>query len=162
MGLPTGANDSVSLANIYVHWVLSKFWFWDKQNKNLSRYIGCFWRFIDDMFGNWKGSKRQFFLFVASLNKFGVTYGINIKPEKCQCDHTVNFLDVKVSNVGGSITTSVYNKPTDANCYLHRSSYHPAHTFQNLPFAQMRRAVVISSNSELCEQAIDMMVAKFH
>lgn len=98
---------------------------------------------------------------MASLNKFGVTYGINIKPEKCQFGDTVNFLDVIISNRTKEITTNLFSKPTDANRYLNRASFHPAHTFRGLPFSQFRRAALICSSMDLREEAIDKMVENF-
>ena len=75
--------------------------------------------------------------------------------------HTVNFLDVVVSNKSNVVTTQVYTKPTDSNRYLHSSSYHPKHTFRGLPYSQMRRAAVICSDVQLREIAIDRMITNF-
>ena len=66
-----------------------------------------------------------------------------------------------VSNSCGNIVTDLYVKPTDARRYLHRSSFHPAHTFAGIPFSQMRRAALICSNDYLRDLAIEEMVKSF-
>jgi hypothetical protein len=70
-------------------------------------------------------------------------------------------LDVSVSNITGEICTDLYSKPTDAHRYLHRSSFHPSHTFTGIPFSQMRRAVVICSTTYLRDIAINNMIEYF-
>ena len=75
--------------------------------------------------------------------------------------YEVVFLDVVVSNKNNVISTRLYSKPTDANRYLHSSSFHPKHTFRGLPYSQMRRAAVISSNNCFREETCDMMVTNF-
>ena len=57
--------------------------------------------------------------------------------------------------------TSLYTKPTDAHRYLHRLSFHPPHTFNSLPFSQMRRAVLICSDENERESQVDKMVTYF-
>lgn len=124
----------------------ASFFEWEKTVKNFSRFVISLKRFIDDIFGGWRGTNRQFSLFIEQFNKFGSLYGIGINIDKCQCSHSVNFLDVVVCNEGGVLKTSLYVKATDANRYLNYLSYHPAHTFKGLPYSQMRRAALICSD----------------
>ena len=123
------------------------------------RFIVNLWRFIDDVFGGWDGTLRQFRSFVNCFNDYGKTFGIMFDKE--QFDDTVNFLDVSVSNCTGALTTDLYQKPTDAHRYLHHNSFHPKHTFSGIPFAQMRRAVLICSNDYLRDIAISDMISYF-
>ena len=155
-GLPTGASDSVCLANIYMKWVLIKFF---SSHSTYKQYLVNWVRFIDDIFGGWIGTVRQFKQFVFVFNNFAKIYGIYFDKE--QFGDTVHFLDVTISNNTGIIVTDLYVKPTDAHRFLHRSSFHPQHTFHGIPFSQMRRAMVICSNSYLQEFAIDNMVSYF-
>ena len=155
-GIPTGGSDSVCLANIYMKWVLLKFF---SKNSVFKKFIICLLRFIDDLFGGWLGTVRQFKQFVNCFNDFGIKYGIIFDKEAF--GDTVNFLDVLVSNSTGSITTDLYVKPTDTHRYLHRSSFHPQHTFSSIPFSQMRRAIVICSTPYLQEFAVNEMVSYF-
>ena len=155
-GVPTGGSDSVCLANIYLKWVLIKFFL---THVNYKQFIVCLIRFIDDVFGGWLGTYRQFKQFVSSFNLFAKDYGINF--DKHSFGDTVNFLDVIVSNNTGVIVTDLYIKPTDSCRYLHRTSFHPKHTFTGIPFSQMRRAMLICSTPYLQEFAIDEMVSNF-
>ena len=127
------------------------------------RFIVNLWHFIDDLFGGWFGGwfggLRQFRSFVNCFNDYGKMFGIVFVKE--QFSDTVNFLDVSVSNCAGALTTDLYRKPNDAHRYLHRNSFHPKHTFTDIPFAQMRRAVLICSNDYLHDIAINDMVSYF-
>ena len=156
LGISTGASDSVSLANIYMKWVLLQFF---SKYPLYKRFIVSLVRFIDDLFGGWTGTNRNFANFINTFNSFGKEFGINFDKE--QIGDTVNFLDVLVSNVTGVIVTDLYCKPTDAHRYLHRKSFHPKHTFSGIPFSQMRRAVVICSTNYLRDLAIDNIIEYF-
>ena len=156
VGLPTGASDSVCLANIYMRWVLLNFFLTHPVHK---KFIVKMWRFIDDLFGGWGGTIRQFRTFINCLNDYGKKFGILFDKE--QFGDTINFLDVTVSNCTGVLITDIYHKPTDAHRYLHHNSFHPKHTFSGIPFSQMRRAVLICSNDYLRDIAINDMITYF-
>ena len=156
LGIPTGASDSVCLANIYLKWVLMKFFI---KYPIYKRFIVSLVRFIDDLFGGWVGTLRQFTNFINVFNSFGRNFGIIFDKE--QIGDTVHYLDVLVSNATGVIVTDLYTKPTDAHRYLHRKSFHPQHTFRGIPFSQMRRAVVICSTTYLRDLAIDSIISYF-
>ena len=73
VGFPTGACISRQEADIFLHWLIhitlkDKINLWPKINKWL--------RFIDDVFGIWKGKVRQFNKFVEELNKLTNDFGI--------------------------------------------------------------------------------------
>lgn len=155
-GISTGASDSVCLANIYMKWVLINFF---TKYPLYKHFIVSVVRFIDDLFGGWVGTLRQFNSFIKQFNSFGKAFGIIFDKE--QFGDTVHFLDVLVSNATGVIITDLYTKPTDAHRYLHRRSFHPKHTFSGIPFSQMRRAVVICSNSYLRDIALDNISSYF-
>ena len=73
----------------------------------------------------------------------------------------VNFLDVATILVGNSIQTTLFVKPTDAQCYLHRKSDHSLHTFRSIPYSQFRRTVVACSDPSDREYFINHMMSKF-
>ena len=160
LGLPTGGAESVCLANIFVKWVLKNY-FSTTDGIKWSTYILVFRRFIDDIFGGWSSSRRQFDLFLNTVNNFGLEYGIFFDDGDIQFGSEVHFLDVTVSVVDGNVHTRLYSKPTDAHRYLHRTSFHPPHTFRSLPFSQMRRAALICSDIQERERTIENMVLYF-
>ena len=106
-------------------------------------------RFIDDIWGIYKGSEEELLLFLSHLNevhssiKFTFTYS---KEE-------VIFLDVITKvDISGSIYTTLYVKPTDSHGYLDFGSYHPLHSKNSIPYSQMLR---IRRN---CDKWSDFMI----
>ena len=47
----------------------------------------------------------------------------------------IPFLDVNVMLIDGRLETDLYVKPTDKHQYLLKSSCHPSHTKQSIPFS---------------------------
>ena len=71
-------------------------------------------------------------------------------------EHSLAFLDIKISINGNSLSTSVHYKPTDSHNYLLHSSSHPQHVRNAIPFSQfLRLRRLCSSNSDFnnkCEE----------
>ena len=101
-------------------------------------------RFLDGIFQEWYGTKAEFEMYKESINKVGIELGFTVKGD---CEKTIEFLDVQVSIDPSGHKTDLHIKPTDANRYLNRKSYHSQHTFRATPFSQFRRAVLICSDS---------------
>ena len=102
-------------------------------------------RFVDDVFGIWKGSMEEFLQFVEICNsnedRIKVTYEI--------CEEEAIFLDVKVvRKEGGEVKTELYIKPTDRTRYLHKDSDHPRHVKEGIAKGQARRLRRICSEEE--------------
>ena len=60
---------------------------------------------------------QELYKFINTLNpdlKFSIKIG----------NHSICFLDLKISIVGNKLTTTVYSKPTDSHLYLHEDSGH--------------------------------------
>ena len=60
----------------------------------------------------------------------------------------IPFLDVKVMLPNGRLETDLYFKPTDKHQYLLKSSCHPSHTKQSIPFRMALRLRRICSTDE--------------
>lgn len=113
-----------------------------------------FWkRFIDDIIGLWKGTRRQFSAFVEMLNKKAEQFGI--KFGDWQIGKSVNFLDLTLELDNGQIHHRLYKKPTDARLYLRTDSYHPDHVFQSVAFSQMIRIIERNSRDNTCEEDLE-------
>ena len=86
------------------------------------------------------------------LNDF-ITYLNNLHPTiKFTSSFSYNeipFLDVKVMLLNGRLETDLYVKPTDKHHYLLKSSCHPSHTKQSIPFSIVLRLRIICSTDEL-------------
>jgi hypothetical protein len=99
-------------------------------------------RFVDDGFGVWKGSEREFLNFMRRCNEDDPR--IKITFEICR-DEAV-FLDIKVlRQQGGVLRTTLYTKPTDRQRYLHMDSDHPNHTKKGIAKGQLKRLKRICS-----------------
>ena len=58
----------------------------------------------------------------------------------------VYFLDTKVKFIEQKLMTEIYSKPTASFQYLHRTSYHPPHTFRSILRSQFIRIRRICSD----------------
>ncbi len=104
-------------------------------------------RYIDDIFGLWTGTVRQFHQFVTQLNAASAPFGI--KFGDFEIGHTVNFLDVTLYiDSDGIIQYKLYKKPTDSRLYLKTSSFHPSHIFDSVAYSQMLRVWKRNSTEE--------------
>ena len=71
-GIPTGGCNSRQTADCTLHWLLETV----RGDIPSWEFIELFKRFIDDIFGIWKGTERQFRRFVELLNQQTKLYGI--------------------------------------------------------------------------------------
>ncbi|KAL2076395.1 hypothetical protein ACEWY4_027999 [Coilia grayii] len=97
-------------------------------------------RFLDDIWGVWPFSLEQFTEFANHLNTF--TPSITIKYTIH--DTEVNFLDTIIYKgpqfqQTGLLDFKVYFKDTDTHSLLHKTSFHPTHTFRGILKSQLLR-----------------------
>jgi len=113
----------------------------------------CYFRFLDDIWGIWTGSKREFEEFVGILNSHDPSIQLTTETD----ENSINFLDTTVFkgsdyNVDHKLDTKVYFKPTDTHALLHKNSFHPKHTFKGIVKSQILRFQRICSRQEdFCE-----------
>ena len=148
-GIPTGGCNSRQTADCTLHKVIEA----AKANIPLWSLIDLFKRFIDDIFGVWKGTKRQFTKFVELLNhetmKFGIEFG------EYSVGDLVNFLDCTVYvDKEGLLQYKLFRKPTDSRLYLKKHSFHPPHVFDAVAYSQMLRVAKRNSQSDQAESDI--------
>ena len=120
-GIPTGNCISRQVADVTMHWVLFK-----QINKKMKNWslINHWKRFIDDVYGVWMGSTRQFNLFVDLLNKLAEPFRIRFADQ--QIGKSVKFLDLTLNlDPNYQIQYRLFRKETDARNYLRTDSYHP-------------------------------------
>ena len=160
LGIPTGGAESSSLANITMRYLFIKYRESLQYTNSDTNLNTVFYRFLDDIFGNWNGSKQQFQQFTNSLNTYMSDYGIVFDIAKIQFGKIINFLDIIIDISGDSLETDIFIKPTDSPNLLNRESYAPCHLFKSIPYSQYRRAVVICSNSSLKLKQFDRITSK--
>ena len=115
-----------------------------------------FRRFIDDMIGLFLGDRKQAEEFVKMLNNLepGITFTFEWS------DKTINFLDVQLEVVDGSLKTNLFIKPTNPQLYLHYQSNHPAHVFTAIPYGQAVRIRTICSEPEFVGAHLENLKTK--
>lgn len=121
------------------------------------QHLKVFYRFIDDLFFLWTGSKEELLAFNDYVNtrlpsiKFTLSYDQNVMP----------FLDVLVKKVDNVLHTEIYRKDTDRNTFLHYQSYHPPSLKRSLPYSQLLRVRRICNNEAVFEQQAGELCERF-
>ena len=111
-------------------------------------------RFIDDVYGVWMGSTRQFNLFFDLLNKLAEPFGIRFADQKI--GKSVNFLDLTLSlDPNNQIQYRLFRKETDARNYLRTDSYHPHQVFDSVAFSQMIWIIERNSQDHTCAEDLN-------
>ena len=103
-------------------------------------------RFVDDTFTILQSSKREGFLeYLNSIDQH-----IQFTAENQREDGAMLFLDILVSpGRDGSLSTSVYRKPTHTDLYLQWDSHHPLTSKYSVIGTVQHRANTICSNRQL-------------
>lgn len=105
-------------------------------------------RFIDDVLMIWEGGHESLMSFISYLN----SRHKNIKFSHEISETEVSFLDLLISKKGdGTIRTSLYSKPTDANNYLHFTSAHNLSCKTGIPYSQFLRI------KRICSEDVDFV-----
>ena len=102
------------------------------------------WRYIDDTFLLWTHGEEKSNDVITHLNNLHPT----IKFTNSFSYNEIPFLDVNVLLINGRLETDLYVKPTDKHQYLLKSSCHPSHTKQSIPFSMALRLRRICSTDE--------------
>jgi len=152
-GIAMGRRYAPAAANIY----LRKF---DALARNGFRIHPILYgRFLDDIFAVWPGNREELAEFESYLNGLipGIKVSFSIR------DQAVEFLDTIVykalDNSGiCRLQTKVYFKSTDTHQLLHRSSFHPQHTFEGIVRSQFIRFKRISSTIHDYNQAAHTLI----
>jgi hypothetical protein len=106
-----------------------------------------FYRFLDDIFFIWTGSREQLREYETFLNS--LIEGIKITL--CCSDVSVDFLDTTVYKYEGRedtdiLHTRVFFKPTDTHQLVEKSSFHPRHVAKGVLKSQVLRFKRISTS----------------
>ena len=133
-GTAMGQRFAPSYANLY----MSE---WEREALAKCTYKPLIYlRFLDDIFGIWQHDIALFPQFINTLN----THHPSIRVKHTLDPLTVNFLDTTIllhplNTTHKQIKTKVFFKATDTHALLHKSSYHPKHTFTGIIKSQIIR-----------------------
>ena len=99
-------------------------------------------RFIDDIFFIWHGDEASLKHFLNFCNNFAKNSKMSstIRFTYSYSQQSVNFLDTTVKlETDGTISTTLFSKPTAAHNYLHSKSYHYPKSLRSIPKSQFIR-----------------------
>ena len=141
-GTATGSKNSCSYSDLALEPIDEEIF---KAMTTIYKEIHTYYRYRDDCFLLWVGTKEMLYRFVYFVNildpslRFTVDYG----------GKSLKILDLLIKLVEGKLTTTVYSKPTDGHLYLNNASCHPKntkHAVQHGTALRLRR--ICSSDSE--------------
>ena len=137
-GIVTGENNSVSLANISMHFII-------KHIPEINTKTIIFKRFIDDIIYISKNEEDRTFIneeLVKKFKRFGLELTFRMMDTKEE-NGKVEFLDVwHCSNKDGrkNFITRDFVKPTAVEAkFLNGNSFHPIHVFKGIIFGEGKR-----------------------
>lgn len=105
----------------------------DEEHLDLLSNILRWFRYIDNIFMLWTGSNEALHHFMLMLD----TNNYNLKFTMESNENRIAYLDVTLSiEDDGTISTSLYRKPTAGNTILHTTSAHTHSLVQSIPFSQ--------------------------
>ena len=138
-----GSPISPIVANLYMEYLETKA---IKSSPNPP----SFWRrFMDDTLTIMKSSQVESFL--NHLNS--IDHHIRFTKEDSRPDGSMPFLDILITpKEDGSLSTTVYRKPTHTDLYLQWDSNHTITSKYSVVGTLCHRAQVICSNPELLQQ----------
>ena len=97
-------------------------------------------RYIDDIFMIWTETKQKLLIFLEKLNSKHKT----IKFEHNILNSNISFLDTLIyKHKNNTLQTTLYQKPTDQQSYLHAHSDHPKSLKRSIPYSQALRIKTI-------------------
>lgn len=99
-----------------------------------------YFRYLDDIWGIWNHSATEFDKFLENLNNWNSSIRLKATFDK----NAVNFLDTTTFKgpkfaKENKLDIKIYFKDTDTHALLHRSSFHPRHTFAGIVKSQLLR-----------------------
>lgn len=120
-------------------------------------------RFLDDIFIIWVHTLDDFKNFLHTFNN----QRPNIKFKETISEHSIDFLDITIYKGTGFETTNILDtkvhfKETDTHELLHKTSYHPQHTFSGILKSQIIRFNRICNNKDDFKQACKTLFPVLH
>lgn len=151
-GTAMGHRYAPSYANLY----MSE---WEREALEKCPFKPLFYlRFLDDIIGAWQHGEEKFKQFISILNNHHPSIKVKYSLEPKE----INFLDTtvffeKIDSNSKKLLTRVYFKSTDTHALLHKTSYHPKHTFRGIVKSQIIRFHRISSRLADLENSISIL-----
>ncbi|XP_056413371.1 uncharacterized protein LOC130356211 isoform X2 [Hyla sarda] len=153
-GTKMGARCAPSYANLFLGW-------WEGAHVYPSPYFNKvlrWFRFIDDVFFLWQGSREECLEFISFLNN----NDLNIHLTTNISSVSVEFLDIQLTVADGRLETKLFRKLTATNSLLHFTSFHPSHTLSGIPTGQFLRVKRNCSNNQDFREQCNELTSRFN
>ena len=158
-GIITGDNDSVSLANITLHYILLPI-------ADILNQTVLFRRFIDDII--WISKSRQLTDIIQdTLTQIFAYNGLKLLFRRISTREdgdSLEFLDVNhivCKNTRGGFYTKNYVKPTSVDrLFLNGMSHHPRSVFKSVVFSESTRMRRLNEREEDYREALEKLKEK--
>ena len=151
LGMAMGNPCAPSTANLFLHKL-------DKAATTYLILVLLYNRFLDDVFFVWTGTLMELAVFETYLNT--IIPNINITFTSSLV--SVDFLDLTIfkHTVNGCCTleTKPFFKVTDTHQLVHKSSFHPRHTFSGIIKSQFIRLKRLSSFKEDYDKSSKILI----
>ena len=139
-GVSMGTRMGPSYACLFMGWVEHNFF-----ESYTNPIPEVYKRYIDDSVGTTVISRTDLDIFLDSFNSFH--HAVELTSEVSEV--SLDSLDVVLTVTDtGSISTSVFYKPTDSHAYVDYSSNHPRSCLNSIPYSQFLRIRRICSDED--------------
>jgi hypothetical protein len=128
-GIPMGINCAVELANLYLYHKVDKLVFNHPKLRTFKRYI-------DDIFGIWKGTEEELLTFKKYVDS--LTPDILRTTEEHSL-HSLHVLDIEIYKKDNKLEFKTFQKSLNSYQYLMPSSLHPKHTLKGYILGEILR-----------------------
>ena len=142
-GIAMGQPFAPSVANLYV--ALFEENFFATLNKKPILWL----RYIDDIFGVWDGSVKDYNYFIDQLNN----YDRNLQFTSTINSTSINSLDLSITKSLPHLSYCVSFKEHNSHSILSKESEHPKHVFRGVLYSQIRRWAALSSEKSSFDAA---------
>ena len=145
-GTAIGTPMAVNLANLFMRKFETDL-LNDYRNK-YNKSPGIWLKYIDDIFFTWDHDESSLKHFISFCNSYSTNQNMKSKISfEADCSMSpVYFLDTKVKFNAHTLATELYSKLSAFFQYLHRTSFHPPHTFSSILKSQFIRIRRICTN----------------
>ena len=146
-----GTKMAPSYANIFMHKLE------DKMLSSFPLKPSHYYLYIDDFFFIWTHGRNALELFKDHVNSFHESIKFTFEVS----NHQIAFLDVLVKLDAGTISTSLYCKPTDKHLLLHFDSVHPKKLKKSIVYSQCLRTKRICSDPADYDRSVSSLTGYF-
>ena len=159
VGIVTGENNSVSVANVALHFIIRKI-------KEINNHTEIFVRFIDDIMLITKDDDNCDLIQNKLLQEFknnGLDLTFRVISTKDE-NKTIEFLDVwheiRKTETKKFITKN-YTKPTaEHSTFINGKSFHPRHVYRGIILGESKRMMRINEKEEDYQRSLEKLREK--